>query len=273
MSEVRPSRPTGPRACSLSVEMPISAPRPYSKPSAKRVDGVDHHARRVDLAQEAHRVGVRVGDDRVGVVRAVAVDVGERGVEASTTLMLMIGARYSSLQSASLAATSFAPAHAGEGGARRLVAAHLDALLREHGADPRQERRGDRGVDEQRLGGVARAVLLRLGVVDDRERHRQVGVGVDVDVAVAVEVLDHRHLRLARDPLDQALAAARDDEVDRLRRGDQVADGGAVASSRPAAPRRAAGRLRRARPGRCGRARGSTPALPSRRAGCRRCRS
>ena len=27
---VRPSSPTGPRACSLSVEMPISAPRPYS---------------------------------------------------------------------------------------------------------------------------------------------------------------------------------------------------------------------------------------------------
>ena len=36
-SDVRPSNPTGPRACSLSVEMPISAPRPYSKPSAKRV--------------------------------------------------------------------------------------------------------------------------------------------------------------------------------------------------------------------------------------------
>src|SRR5207249_11192685 len=35
---VRPSSPTGPRACSLSVEMPISAPRPYSKPSAKRVE-------------------------------------------------------------------------------------------------------------------------------------------------------------------------------------------------------------------------------------------
>src|SRR5207248_9406968 len=27
---VNPSSPTGPRACSLSVEMPISAPRPYS---------------------------------------------------------------------------------------------------------------------------------------------------------------------------------------------------------------------------------------------------
>jgi hypothetical protein len=35
--EVSPSRPTGPRAWNLSVLMPISAPRPYSKPSAKRV--------------------------------------------------------------------------------------------------------------------------------------------------------------------------------------------------------------------------------------------
>ena len=31
---VRPCRPTGPRACSLSVEMPTSAPKPYSMPSA-----------------------------------------------------------------------------------------------------------------------------------------------------------------------------------------------------------------------------------------------
>src|SRR5262249_15548733 len=30
LSEVSPSSPTGPRACSLSVEMPISAPSPYS---------------------------------------------------------------------------------------------------------------------------------------------------------------------------------------------------------------------------------------------------
>src|SRR5450830_291024 len=38
--EVKPSRPTGTRACSLSLEMPISAPRPYSKPSAKRVEAL-----------------------------------------------------------------------------------------------------------------------------------------------------------------------------------------------------------------------------------------
>src|SRR5207237_6013561 len=38
--DVRPSSPTGPRAWNLSVLMPISAPRPYSKPSAKRVDAL-----------------------------------------------------------------------------------------------------------------------------------------------------------------------------------------------------------------------------------------
>ena len=56
-SQVRPSRPTGPRACSLSVEMPISAPNPYSKPSAKHGRGVDHHRRRVDFSHETPGVG------------------------------------------------------------------------------------------------------------------------------------------------------------------------------------------------------------------------
>src|SRR5690606_23978105 len=39
-SLVSPSSPTGPRACSLSVEIPISAPSPYSKPSANRVEAL-----------------------------------------------------------------------------------------------------------------------------------------------------------------------------------------------------------------------------------------
>ena len=34
------SKPTGPRGMDLSVEMPISAPKPYSKPSAKRVEAL-----------------------------------------------------------------------------------------------------------------------------------------------------------------------------------------------------------------------------------------
>ncbi len=47
-------------------------------------------------------------------------------------------------------------------------------------------------------------------------------------MAVAVEVLDHRHARLGEQAGDQALAAARHDDVDEFAQGDQFADGGAV---------------------------------------------
>ena len=47
-------------------------------------------------------------------------------------------------------------------------------------------------------------------------------------MAIAVEVFDNRHLRGGSDALDQALAAARDDHVDKLGHGDQLAHGSAV---------------------------------------------
>ena len=37
-------RPMGPRACIFWVEMPISAPRPNSKPSVKRVEAFTYTA-------------------------------------------------------------------------------------------------------------------------------------------------------------------------------------------------------------------------------------
>ena len=55
---VRPSSPTGPRACSLLVEMPISAPEAVFEAVGKARRRIDHHRARIDLAQEAHRVGV-----------------------------------------------------------------------------------------------------------------------------------------------------------------------------------------------------------------------
>jgi hypothetical protein len=82
---------------------------------------------------------------------------------------------------------------------------------------------GDRARDQQRFGGVAGAQALGLGVFEDAQRLRRIGELIDIDVAVAVEVLDHRHPRLLRDALDQALAAARHDDIDVLGHGDEVA--------------------------------------------------
>jgi hypothetical protein len=159
----------------------------------------------------------------------------------STIRTARIGARYSARQSSS-------------------VAGFIDATSARERSQPRsstpffaidfgernQHVARDAGVHEQRLHRVARRVALRLRVVGDRDRHRGVRGGVDVDVAHAVEVLDDRDLRLARDALDQALAAARHDDVDVLLVGDQVADRGAI--RRRDDLHRRFGQIRRAQP-------------------------
>ena len=60
-------------------------------------------------------------------------------------------------------------------------------------------------VDEQRLGGVAHARALALGVDDDAARHLGVRALVDVDVAVADAGLDDRDLGV----LDDSSGSAR----------------------------------------------------------------
>ena len=69
-------------------------------------------------------------------------------------------------------------------------------------------------------------------------RHVEVGVAIDVDVAHAFEMREHRHARLLLHALDEALAAARHDDVDAaVEAGQHVADGGAVGASARAGSR------------------------------------
>src|ERR1700730_8932870 len=42
---------------------------------------IDHHRARIDLAHEPHRVAVMLGDDGVGMLRAIASDVVDRSIE------------------------------------------------------------------------------------------------------------------------------------------------------------------------------------------------
>ena len=70
---------------------------------------------------------------------------------------------------------------------------------------------------------------LDLGVDDDPLGHLEVGARVHVDVAVARRGVDHRHARDGADRLLQALAAARDDQVDDA----LLSCASSVSSSRP----------------------------------------
>ena len=92
----------------------------------------------------------------------------------------------------------------------------------------RQQRVGRVGMDQQRLGRVAHAHPLALGVDHQPLGHLGVGRAVEVDVAIAGVVLDDRHAGLFAHAADQALAAAGDGHVDVLRHAEQFAHGGAV---------------------------------------------
>ena len=98
--------------------------------------------------------------------------------------------------------------------ARRGIAMDHDAVPVQHVDGKRQERIGDGAVDEQRLGGVAHAHALGLGVDDDVERLLEIGGLMDVDMAVAGAGLDNGNERLAHAALDEPRTAAGDQQVD-----------------------------------------------------------
>ncbi len=108
------------------------------------------------------------------------------------------------------------------------VEMHRHARVLQGADQPRQGLPGDRGVDQQRLGGIAHAGPTGLGVQHDPFGHLEVGGVVDVDMAVADTGLDGRHLCVADHRIDQACSPARDHHVDQAAGLDQVRDACAV---------------------------------------------
>ena len=187
---------------------------------------VDHHRGRVDFAQEAHRVRVVLRDDGVRVLRRIRVDVLDGRIDAVDDL------HGEDRRQVFRAPVLFRRGHevrvALQDRQRFRVGAQLDFLRRVQFGQLRQHGRRDRAGDEQRLHRVARAVAVRLRVHRDGQRLGDVRLRVDVDVADAVQVLDHRDGGFLHQARDEALAAARDDDVHEFRHRDQGADGGAV---------------------------------------------
>ena len=128
-------------------------------------------------------------------------------------------------------------------------------------------------MDQQRLGGVADARALHLGVEGDRAGHLEVGVLVDVDVAVARCGVEDRDLGDLLERGLQAVAAAGDDQVDEGRAGGRARRAPRGRRRRPSRSCPRACRPRRPPPGRCRRGSRWRRGPSSIRAGPRRCRS
>jgi hypothetical protein len=72
-----------------------------------------------------------------------------------------------------------------------------------------------RAVEQQGFGGAADAGAAHLGVDHDGAGHGRIGRLVDIDVAQAFEMGEDRHAGIGLDAGDEALAAARHDDIDR----------------------------------------------------------
>ena len=104
------------------------------------------------------------------------------------------------------------------------VGAHLDSGGGQRAEHARQEVSGGAFVYEQRLGGVADAGALGLGVEHDRLCLLEIGAGVDVDVAVAGGGVDDGHGGDGLQRVLQPLAAARDDQIDAVALGGELGE-------------------------------------------------
>ncbi len=221
-SAVSSRAPIGPKAWSLVVEMPISAPRPSSKPSAKRVEALTSTVDEFTSRRKRIARGVALGDDGLGVVGAVALDVLDRLVDR----IHHANGEHLGEELGVVVVLGGAPMrqrHRPGSPALRSQTRSSTPSSRQRARDREQQARRRLAVDQQRLGGVAHRRPLHLAV--DRDRHRLGGVGVAIDVGVAdaLVVLDHRNARVLDHEADQALAAARDHQVDQVVLAQQLA--------------------------------------------------
>ncbi len=170
--------------------------------------------RRIDLREEPGRRTLVVRDDAVGVVRSVAPDVVDRGVE---TVDGPDGD--DSILELPAPVVVLCRDHARDGFEcggleRRAVAPDL-ASRRAESIDQRNQMRfGDGAVDQKGLRRAADAGSPQLGIEHDLPGHAEVGCRVDIDVHDAFEMREHRDARLRLHPLHERPAAARDDHVD-----------------------------------------------------------
>ena len=163
-----------------------------------------------DFLQECLGRRLVLGDDAVGVVRAVGPDMVDRRFEAVDDAHrndrveifgppVLLGRRR----------------HAGIGLARGPIAPHR-AALDDQRLDERLQHGGRRvAVHEQRFCGAADARAAHLRVDDDANRLVEIGRPIDIDVNHALEMSEDGNPRLALHPVDEALAAARHDDVER----------------------------------------------------------
>ncbi|MNJ19841.1 hypothetical protein D3C77_141650 [compost metagenome] len=180
--------------------------------------GVDHHRGRIDLGHELASLRLMFGHDGIGMVRAIVIDMFDGLVQA------VDHANRQNRREVFSVPVRLGRRHRLDNLEGALATAQFDTFFPKLTGHFRQELGRYRLIDQQGFHRPADAVAVGLGVEGDAPGLVQLCMLGHIDVADAVQVLDHRHPRVAADALDQALAATRHDDIDKLRHADQRAD-------------------------------------------------
>ncbi len=172
--------------------------------------GVPQHDGGIERGEEALGSGAVLGHDALGVMRAVLLDVRDRFFDAIDGFHSDNGVEI--FRRPVFFRRSFGR---GEDGAHRVVTTDFTASFGQSRKHVLANGRQYRAVDQQRLGRAAHRYAAHLCVQRNSARLGRIGLRVEIDVADAFEMRQHRHARLAHHASGQALAAARDDEIDR----------------------------------------------------------
>ncbi len=173
--------------------------------------GVAHQDGAVEPVEKALRGGVVFGQDRLGVLAAVAADVVDGLIHPVDQFRCDDHVE-------ELAAEVVRLCLDGPGDLQKFALGPdfdtgFQQVLDQHGPVLGVEL----PVDQQAFGGPADAGAAGLGVQDHAAGLVEVGVAVGVDVADSFEMGKNRDARLALDEADKAAASPGDDDVDVLR--------------------------------------------------------
>lgn len=145
---------------------------------------VNHDGGGIDLLRELPRRRQAGGDNRIGVVRTVLIDMGDRFFDRINRSDTDAGS-----QVLPIPVVFGGGGCMGEDSADLRVAAYLDRERLQRVCQYRQKSWKHGSVDHQGFAGVADTHPLALGIDDQVNCHLEVGRRVDVDMAVPIEVL------------------------------------------------------------------------------------
>ena len=173
----------------------------------------------VDHLLEACCGCIVAGEDGVGVVGAVAVDVVDGLFDIGDHLegdneIQILCAEIFVLHDIDGVDLDRCIVGAGDQILGLLCAAKLNAGAAESPGKFGEKVRGYISVDENGLNGIAGSGVLGLGVDNDLDRHVFVDIFVHIDVADSVRMSHDRDLCVVHDVLNELIGSSRNDEID-----------------------------------------------------------